>query len=172
MPRIQKLPAGSNLADADLLIVQQNGRTKKVTGAQLKAGMGVSKKTLLVMLLDKDVALAAGTSLGNVQIPIPAEMDGMSLTDAVLNISPLGAAQASGDIVFQLVRTRPGSSPESVDMLAASPAWTIAQGEKTTSVPAIAEDELAEGDFLSIDCESIGSPASAKGPLWLKLTTE
>lgn len=133
-----------------------------------------TQRTMLAMLLDKDVALAVGTSLGNVQIPIPAEWAGLTLTDAQLCLSPLGTAQAAGNVTFQLVRTRPTSSPAAVDMLAVSPAWSIAQDEKTSSTPAIdtANDDLAAGDFISVDCESIGSPAGAKGPLWLKITAE
>lgn len=38
MPKITKYPAGTTLGDTDILVAVQGGATKKITGAQIKAG--------------------------------------------------------------------------------------------------------------------------------------
>jgi hypothetical protein len=128
---------------------------------------------VLIMLLDKDVAIATGDNIGNVQIPIPASMVGLNLSaDSRMIISPLGTASASGALSFNIVRHRPTSSPVAVDATLTSPAFSIAQTEKISGAPSIdtSNDDLADGDFLSISCEGAGS--GAKGPLWAKIVAE
>ena len=128
---------------------------------------------ILVMLLDKDVAIAVGDNLGNVQFPIPDAMVGMNLSNkSRVYLSPLGTASTSGVVSFSIVRHRPSSSPVAVDMTATSPAFSIAQGGKTSGAPTIdtSNDDLAAGDFISVSCEAAGT--GAKGPLWAKIIAE
>lgn len=145
----------------------------KKTLAEVKAIFGIEKATMLVMLLDKDVAIAAGDNLGNVQVPVPRDMIGKNLSaDSRVIISPLGTASTSGAVTFNIVRHRPSSSPVAVDMTTTSPILTIAQDGKTSGSAPVdaANDDLADGDFLSLSCESPGT--GAKGPLWMKVVAE
>jgi len=143
------------------------------TVTALKTLLGITKPTIEVMLLDKDVAIAAGDNIGNVQIPVPPSMVGKNLSaDSRLYISPLGTASTSGVVSFNLVRHRPTASPVAVDMTATSPAFSIAQAAKASGEPSVdtSNDDLAAGDFISISCEAAGT--GAKGPLWAKIVAE
>lgn len=126
-----------------------------------------NKIVITVMLLDKGVALASGASLGNVQIPVAVEWNGLNITDCVASISPLGTASSSGAVTFNLVRTR---SATPVDVL--SSALSIAESATVSGAASIntSNDDLATGDFLSLDCEGAGT--GTKGPLWLKVVAE
>jgi len=141
--------------------------------AALKTILGITKPTIEVMLLDKDVAIATGDNIGNVQIPLPPAMVGKNLSsDSRMYLSPLGTASTSGVVSFNLVRHRPTASPVAVDMTATSPAFSIAQDAKTSGAPTIdtSNDDLASGDFISVSCEAAGT--GAKGPLWAKIVAE
>jgi hypothetical protein len=145
----------------------------KKTLAEVKTILGIKPPEIEVMLLDKDVAIAVGDNLGNVQIPVPTSMVGLNLSaSSRMIISPLGTASTSGVVSFNIVRHRPSSSPVAVDATATSPAFSIAQDGKTSGAPTIdtANDDLADGDFISISCEAAGT--GAKGPLWAKIVAE
>ena len=120
---------------------------------------------MTVELIRDGVALETGTIIGNTEIPIASELNGASLTDAVISITPSGVASSSGDVEFQVVRSR---SSVTVDMLSAN--LTIAEGEYVSGAASIDtdNDDVATGDFIYIDCEDDGT--SVEGPLWVKLS--
>lgn len=153
-------------AGAPVQTMQVSGESKTVTEVS-EIIQAAEKSTILVMLLDKDVAIAAGASLGNVQIPLPAEFNGKNIIDCKVYISPLGTASSSGAITFNLVRTRSGSA---VDVL--SSVLSIAQSGTASGVASIntANDDLLSDDYISLDCEDDGT--GAKGPLWLKVVAQ
>jgi hypothetical protein len=125
------------------------------------------KKNVTIMLLDKDAAIAVADGLGNVEFPIPVELNGFQITDMVATISPSGTASSSGAITFQLARIRSGTPADVLDT-----ALSIAESAKVSGTADIDTDtdDLATGDFLRIDCEGAGT--GAKGPLWVNLVLD
>ena len=120
---------------------------------------------MTVELLRDSDTLSAGTVIGSTEIPIASELNGASLTDVVISITPSGVTSSSGDVEFQVVRSRSGAT---VDMLSAN--LTIAEGEYVSGAASIDtdNDDVATGDFIYIDCEDAGT--SVEGPLWVKLS--
>lgn len=120
---------------------------------------------IVTMVLDKSVALGTGASVGNVEVPVPDAMDGKTITAVSVALSPLGTPSSSGGVTFNLVRTRAGVA---VDVT--SSVMTIAQGDFISSAGVIntSNDDLASGDFISLDCEDDGTGVT--GPLWVMVT--
>jgi hypothetical protein len=138
------------------------------SGAAECVESGITDPEVLVMLLDKDTAIAVGDVIANVQMPIPTEFAGKNLSNASrMYIAPTGTASTSGVVTFNIVRHRGGAA---VDMTSA--VLSIAQDGFVSGAPTIdtSNDDFADGDFFSISCEAAGT--GAKGPLWVRVVAE
>jgi len=123
------------------------------------------------MLLDKDVAITSGTTgIGNVEIPVPASMNGLTVTEVGFVISPLGTYGTSGPIQFIATRHRTGTTGTMATNMSISSAATSG----TYGIDS-AFSTLATNDYLTFICTSSGTAAvgtTGKGPLWAKIVAE
>jgi len=112
-----------------------------------------TKKTIELVLTDDDTALATKDGLGDFKYFIPASLNGYNLTDAQACVN---VASTSGTPTFQVYNLT-----DTVDML--STAITIDANEKTSftaTTPSVvdgANDDVATGDEIRIDCDVAGT---------------
>ena len=123
------------------------------------AGSVFGKKTVFCLVSDSSTTPATGD--GKVHFMISPELNGMNLVDADAVVTTVSS---SGTPTFAVRRERSGSA---VDMLSTN--ITIDQSEKTSYTAATApvintsNDDVATGDIIYIDLDTIGTGAKGHG---------
>ena len=167
MAKVSGYPQATELGDSDQAYLVQGSNSRRMPLSLLKSFMGGGdRKVISVMLLDADVAIPSFATLGNVEFPVPAELDGFKVVDMQMIITPLGTPPIEAPATFQLVE---GIGP---NMLLVTPA-SIAIGEYQSGAVTLDEElnTLATGNMLSIEClDEVAS--GAKGPLWAIIKVE
>lgn len=124
------------------------------------AGSVFGKKTVFCLIADSSTTPSA-TGDGKVHFIIPPELNGMNLVDADAVVTTVSS---SGTPTFAVRRERSGSA---VDCLSTN--ITIDQSEKTSYTAATApvintsNDDMATGDIIYIDLDTIGTGAKGHG---------
>lgn len=141
-------------------IIEQATAAETTSGAAnlavTPAGLARStfgKRVIMAILLDINTSLTVGPYVGNVYIPIPAELNGMNLVGAHAVVT---TPSSSGSPTFQIY-----NATDAAYML--STAITIDANEynsyTATTPPVIdtSHDDVATGDLLKISCTNAGT---------------
>lgn len=129
----------------------------------LPATQSTGGGSVVIQFLDAEY-LAARDGLA--ELPIPAALDGMKLTDAEVSIGSGGIPAVSGTPTFQIHNVT-----RSADML--STPITIDSGARDSRTAAVRRaisglNVIYEGDVLRLDCDVSGT--GTKGPMFWRLT--
>jgi hypothetical protein len=147
--------------------IQKSNLVQRASSAETTAGTSTTKavtpggfrasefgyRTPEIMVLNSSTALTVTDELGGYQFMVPSWMNGWNLVDVEIGVTTVSS---SGTPTFQI-----HNITQSVDML--STAVTIDANEKTSIDPAVphvidtANDGVAAGDFIRIDCDVAGT---------------
>ena len=149
--KISELDPVISLEDTDLVPVvtdlDTTPKSNKITWKNLKSLLAALKvSTVQQYCVEWGTELAVKDGVGYIEIP--AECNGMNLISARARVGTAGTTNASTFDIYNVT--------DSTSML--SSAISIASGAKTgTGTVDTAHDDVATGDIIRIDCDSIST---------------